>query len=375
MGRSGKLKIGVFSSSRADYGIYLPLLKKLQADPVFEPEVIAFGTHLLEQYGQTVKLILADGFKLQKVSDTMPASDAPADIAASIGKTTQAFSNFFNTHHYDLVFALGDRFEMFAAVAATTPFIIPVAHLHGGETTLGAIDNAFRHSITCLSQYHFTSTEIYKTRVADIVGTDVNVYNVGALSIDNLSQIPLLSKEDFAEKYGIDLGLPSILFTFHPETVEYQKNETYINEIVNALERLSSYQLIVTMPNADTMGLLIRRKLEAFGKERSNVILVENFGVQGYLSAMKHCAFMLGNTSSGFAEAAFFPKWVINLGDRQKGRILTKNIISIEIEKKKILDAVKFAEHMELPSDCNIYGDGKSAEKIVKIVKGVFINA
>ncbi|HSV87888.1 MAG TPA: UDP-N-acetylglucosamine 2-epimerase [Bacteroidales bacterium] len=372
MGRSGKLKVGVLSSSRADYGIYLPLLKKLQADPAFELEVVAFGTHLLEQYGQTVELISADGFNLQKVPDTMPASDAPVDIAASIGKTTQAFSNFFNTHHYDLVFALGDRFEMFSAVAATTPFIISVAHLHGGETTLGAIDNAFRHAITCLSKYHFTSTEIYKTRVIDIVGSDEKVYNVGALSIDNLKQLPLLSKEYFKEKFGIDLSLPGILFTFHPETVEYQKNETYINEIVNALELLSRYQLIVTMPNADTMGLLIRRKLEAFGKEKSNVILVENFGVQGYLSAMKHCAFMLGNTSSGFVEASFFPKWVINLGNRQKGRILTKNIISAEIEKEKIMDAVKLAEQMELPSDCNIYGAGNTAEKIVEIVKKEF---
>lgn len=363
------MKVGVLSSSRADYGIYRPLLKKLQADPVFELEVIAFGTHLLEQYGRTVNLIIADGFRVHTVEDTMPDSDAPVDIAASIGKTTKAFSVFFNNNYYNLVFALGDRFEMFAAVAATTPFIIPVAHLHGGETTLGAIDNVFRHAITCLSKYHFTSTEVYKKRVADIVGSDENVYNVGALSIDNLKQLPLLSKEEFKEKYAIDLSLPSILFTFHPETVEYQRNESYIYEIVDALDQLTRYQLIVTMPNADTMGLLIRRKLEVFGKERSNVILVENFGVQGYLSAMKHCSLMLGNSSSGFAEAAFFPKWVINLGKRQEGRIVTPNIVNTPIEAQAIIWAVQQVENTPPPEDCNIYGDGNAAEKIVSIIK------
>jgi GDP/UDP-N,N'-diacetylbacillosamine 2-epimerase (hydrolysing) len=372
MGRSGKLKVGVLSSSRADYGIYLPLLKKLQADSFFEFEVIAFGTHLLEQYGQTVKLIKADGFKVLEVENTMPASDSPVDIAASIGKTTQAFSEFFNTHPYDLVFALGDRFEMFAAVAATTPFIIPLAHLHGGETTLGAIDNAFRHAITSLSNYHFTSTEVYRKRVADIVGTEENVYNVGALSVDNLKNLPLLSKKAFKEKFRIDLKKPSILFTFHPETVDYQNNERYIEEILASLEQLSRFQVIITMPNADTMGLLIRKKLEAFGKGRSNIILVENFGVLGYLSAMKYCAFMLGNTSSGFAEAAFFPKWVINLGRRQEGRINTPNIINTPIESRAIIRAVQQVENTPTPGDCNIYGDGNAAERIVSIVKKEF---
>lgn len=372
MGGLSALKTGVLTSSRADYGIYLPLFKKLQADSFFELEVIAFGTHLLEPYGHTVNQIIADGFDVVKVPGTMPGSDAPVDIGISMGKTTEAFAEFFNNNHFDLIFALGDRFEMFAAVAATSPFIIPVAHLHGGETTLGAIDNAFRHAITCLSKYHFTSTDIYKKRVAEIIGSEENVYNVGALSIDNLKQLPLLSKKEFKEKYGLDLSQASILFTFHPETVEYKKNEFYIEEVIRALDKLSHYQVIVTMPNADTSGLLIRRKLEVFARNKTNIKLVENFGVLGYLSAMKHCSFMLGNTSSGFAEAAFFPKWVINLGNRQKGRIVTPNILNTPIESQAIIEAVKRSEQTPLPLDCNVYGDGNAAKKIISILKKEF---
>ena len=363
------MKIGVLTSSRADFGIYQPLLRKLEEEPLFNTEIIAFGTHLSEKFGQTVNQIEADGFSVTHRVDTMTEGDTPLDISKAMGKTMQAMGEVFEKGNFDLLFALGDRYEMFAAVAAATPFNIPVAHLHGGETTLGAIDNAFRHSITTFSKFHFTSTDIYKNRVAEIIGTEEGVFNVGALSIDNLKGMKLLDKQAFKAAYEIDLNRPTILFTVHPETVDFSKNERYIVEITEALQKLKQYQIIITMPNADTMGLMIREKLKAFGANRPGTWLIESLGILGYLSAMKHCAFMLGNSSSGFVEAAFFPKKVINLGNRQKGRILTQNIVSAEIEKNKILEAVEIAEQMELPSDCNIYGDGKTAEKIVEIIK------
>ena len=366
------MKVGVLTSSRADYGIYQPLLKMLEDDSFFEMEVIAFGAHLLERFGHTVDYIYKDGFRVVTVPDTMSNGDFPADIVKSMAATMNVFSDFFNNNHYHLLFALGDRYEIFGAVAATAPFNITVAHIHGGETTLGAIDNSFRHSITCFSKYHFTSHEIYRTRVSEITGEYDHVYNVGALSIDNLKQLRLLSVHEFKELYNIDLNKPTILFTFHPETVNYEKNKTYISEILNALKILKHYQIIATMPNADTMGILIRNELIKAKSQIKNMITVESFGSLGYLSAMKHCSFMLGNTSSGFVEASYFSKPVLNLGARQKGRIITSNIYSVPILTDEIIRSVKSIEKADSIRQKPIYGSGNAASTIIKIIKEEF---
>lgn len=374
MGTSNKLKIGILTSSRSDYSIYFPLLLKLKEDSFFESEVIAFGTHLMKRFGNTVEFIYRDGFKVVEIPNTIFEGDSPESIAKSIAKTIHEFSGIFSIKRYDLLFALGDRYEMFAAVAASTPFNIPVAHIHGGETTLGAIDNAFRHSITSFSSFHFVSTEIYRKRVAEITGSSENIFNIGALSIDNLKNLRLYDIQEFKEIFNIDMTHPTILMTFQPETVDFEKNEFYIGEIIKALEQITGYQVIITMPNADTMGLMIRKKLEQFGKDRPQTWLVESFGTSGYLSAMKYCVFMLGNSSSGFVEAAFFPKKVINLGNRQKGRILTDNIIQTPIITKCILKAIYKAEQLNISTDCNIYGDGMAADKIIGVLKKNFKN-
>lgn len=363
------MKIGVLTSSRADYGIYNPLLKELQSDPFFDLQIIAFGTHLSAQYGNTLNQIIKDGYGISAKVDTMPNGDTAQDISKAIGKTIIEFSKVWAEQHFDLVFALGDRYEMFSAVSAALPFNIKIAHIHGGETTLGAIDNAFRHCITSMAQLHFTAAEPYKERVVEIIGSDKNVYNVGALSIDNIKQIRLLSIYEFNLKYGIDLKRPSILITFHPETVSFEKNKEYISEIIDALAELKEYQLIITMPNADTMGLYIRDKFNSFIENSSNAIGVENFGVQGYLSCIKHCKLMLGNTSSGFIEAAGFNKPVVNLGDRQKGRIITPNIFSTPIKKTAILGCVNMAMQYNSFKNIHIYGNGQAAGKICNVLK------
>lgn len=366
------MKVGVLTSSRADYGIYQPLLRKLNKDPFFETEVIAFGTHLLERYGRTVDRIYEDGFIVTEISGTMSQGDLPDNIANSMAATMKAFGDLYSRNHYDLIFALGDRYEMFSAVAATAPFNIPVAHIHGGETTLGAIDNAFRHSITSFSKYHFTSHDLYRNRVIEISGGNEHVYTVGALSIDNLRQIQLLEVPEFKETYGIDLSIPTILFTFHPETVKFERNKAYITEILNALRELDLYQIIVTMPNADTMGLMIRDEIIGAKAYIPQMIIVESFGSLGYLSAMKHCSFMLGNTSSGFVEASFFSKPVINLGERQRGRIMTQNIFSVPIRTDAIIQAVKRVEKSAPVNVGSIYGTGNATASIIKILKEEF---
>ena len=365
------MKVGILTSSRADFGIYLPLLSKLFTDSFFKPEIIAFGTHLSNKFGRTIIEIEKSGYNVTHKLETLPKSDTPLSISQSISKTIRVFSTFWDKNKFDLVFALGDRFEMLGAVLAGSPFHVKFVHLYAGETTLGAIDNAYRHSISLMSKYLFVSTEKYKKRAIEIIKRPEDVYNVGALSIDNLKNEQLYTVNEFKKIFNIDLKIPTILTTFHPETIDYDKNESYIKELIEAIDKLSNrYQIVITMPNADTQGLMIRRKIEACGLKNNNVIIVESFGMKGYLSCMKYSKLLLGNTSSAFVEASFFPKWVINLGHRQDGRILTLNIITIPIEKNKILETVKKIEALpETPPESNIYGDGNAAGKIVKTIK------
>ena len=363
------MKVAILTSSRADYSIYLPLLKALKNDPFFDLTIMAFGTHLSQKHGYTLSQIEKDGFDVSIQVDTMPEGDNPFEISNALGKTITNFSVIWNVHQFDLVFCLGDRYEMFAACASGVPFNVKFAHIHGGEQTLGAIDDTFRHAITHMSAYHFTTTEEYKNRVIELKGSAENIHNVGALSIDNLKTYPLLSIEEFKNKFQIDLSVPSILITFHPETVSFEKNEKHIDELIAALNETKNYQLIITMPNTDTMGNMIREKLNHFIKAHSNAIGVESFGTLGYLSCMKHSSFMLGNTSSGFVEASYFPKYVINLGERQTGRIITENISNCKIERNAILNAIADFRNRALPAEITIYGNGNASEKIIRLLK------
>lgn len=366
------MKIGLLTSSRADFGIYFPLAKKMKNDAFFDLNIIAFGTHLDENYGFTLNEIESLGFNVKYKIKTSTVNTTALDISKSIAKTQDIFANFWHQNAFDLVLALGDRYEMFAAVSASTPFNVKIAHIHAGETTLGAIDNAYRHSISHMSKFLFVTNSYYGERALNLVGNEKKeVFNVGALSIDNLIHQELFSKKEFLEKFKIDLNIPSILSTFHPETVSLNKNEFYIKEIIKVFKKLKSkYQIIITMPNSDTMGNVIRKHLKEFGKNNENVHLIESFGMKGYLSCMKECSMLLGNTSSGFVEASFFPKWVINLGNRQEGRLITKNILNTKIVEDTILETVNFIENNKLPlSEKNIYGKGNAADNIIKELK------
>jgi GDP/UDP-N,N'-diacetylbacillosamine 2-epimerase (hydrolysing) len=366
------MKIGILTSSRADFGIYYPLVKELWKDDFFEVEIIAFGSHLKKEYGYTIEEIYKLGFDVKHKIETLTKNDGAVDISKNIGDAIIKFSDFWNNNTFDLVFAFGDRYEMFAAVCAASTFNLDIAHLYAGETTLGAIDNVYRHSISLMSKYLFVSTEEYKNRAQEIVKNSGSVFNVGALSVDNIINQELYSVKEFKALYGIDLSKPSILSTFHPETISLDKNKVYIEELLSAFDILKDkYQILITMPNSDTMGNMIRDRLNEFGRSKETVFLAESFGMKGYLSAMKYCTFLLGNTSSGFVEAAFFPKWVINLGDRQKGRIITSNIITAEIKKKRILDAVHLIENSLIPPSQSIYGDGNTSQRIVQLLKEI----
>jgi GDP/UDP-N,N'-diacetylbacillosamine 2-epimerase (hydrolysing) len=365
-------RIVFLTSSRADYGIYLPLLKILKNDPFFEVSIIAFGTHLSPFHGYTLTQILNDGFEVPFQIESLLAGDSPNAIATSMALTSIKFADFWkqHQHEFDLVFCLGDRYEMFAAVAAGIPFGIKYAHLHGGEKSLGAIDHIFRHSITLASKYHFVSCEAHARRVSKLIESEKNIFNVGALSLDNISTLPILSKEEFFNRFGVDLNKPTILVTVHPETASPEENANHAEELAKTLLELKKYQVLISLPNADTNGSVIRSRFMQLPDESNNRITChENLGSQSYFTAMKYCAFLLGNTSSGIIEAASFRKWVINLGNRQQGRQQSDNIINIPFELEFMHKMIKEIEQSPDYTGSNIYYKENTAKSICTILK------
>jgi len=368
------MTIGVLTSSRADFGIYLPLLNELKADTEVNLELIVFGTHLSKFHGFTIEEIEAHGFDARFKINSMLQTDDANSIATAYALTALKFAGFWADHYkeFDLVITLGDRYEMAAAVAASIPFSLPLAHIHGGETTLGAIDNIYRHSITLASKLHFVAADIFKSKIESLTGSSSNCFVTGSLSLDNLATLELLSVDGFDKKWNIDLTLCTILVTLHPETVSYEKNEIYLTEIATSLEQLASegeFQLVITMPNADTSGTLFRTYFQKLKlKYPAKVFLIENFGTQSYFTCMKYAGILLGNTSSGIIEAASFGKYVINIGDRQKGRLAGLNVIHVPFKHHLILDEVNKYLFMQYKGD-NIYYRGNAANEILKEIK------
>ena len=370
------MRIGVLTSSRADYGIYLPLLRKLKGDGYFDVNIIAFGTHLSEHHGLTINQIKSDGFEVKYTVPAVFGNATPKGIATLMGQTSIEFAKFWESEgaNFDLIFCIGDRYEMFAAVMAGVHFQVKFAHLHGGERSLGATDNIFRHAITLASKFHFASTYESLHRIKELTETTTDIFNVGALSLDNLKDMRLLSLDEFKNQWGIDLTKKTILVTFHPETTSLTKNDLYSRELIEAINGLDGFQFLITMPNADVESNAIRNNFLAGFRENPKVFLVENLGTQSYFSAMNYCTLLIGNTSSGIIEAASFKKYVINLGERQKGRMAGPNVIHTVIESTAIVSGVlKISTSMNFEGD-NVYYNGGASEKIINILKSIHIN-
>lgn len=368
------MRVALISCGRSDYSIYLPLIKRLQEDSFFELDIIAFGTHVSRFYDKTVQMFYNEGFNVKYELESLVLGDSPEAISSAMGLTTIKFSSIWAKENYDLIFVLGDRYEMFSAIAASVPFNIPVAHLHGGETTLGAIDDKFRHCLTSMSSLHFTSTKNHAKRVEEIIGHNKNIYNVGAIALDNLEEIKLLTKQEFFEKWNINLEIPTVLVTFHPETVSIEKNVLYIKELCSAMEEINK-QFVITMPNNDTLGTVIREELLRLANSNNDKYkVVEVLGTVGYYSCMKYCDFVLGNSSSGIIEAASFNKYVINLADRQKGRECGDNVFHVASQKSEILDTIKKIEKLPKYDKGNIYGNGNAVSKILPVIKNFYLN-
>ncbi|MCX8491447.1 MAG: UDP-N-acetylglucosamine 2-epimerase, partial [Cyclobacteriaceae bacterium] len=286
--------------------------------------------------------------------------------------TSLKFTGFWNLHatKYDYVFCLGDRFEMAGAVLSGIPFGVRFAHLHGGETTLGAIDNVYRHCISLASSLHFVSTEDFKKRIKELTGENESCYVVGSLSLDTLSQMKYLSLDEFKAKWSIDLSTPTILVTVHPETIEFQMNPYFAEQITKALKTLSEIsQVVITMPNADTGGMVFREQFNELKCQfPSRIHLIENFGKRSYFSCLKYADHLIGNTSSGLIEAASFQKFVVNVGNRQKGRLSGNNIIHVPFRSEEIVKASRMVSG-RIYNGSNIYYQINPAQQIIEVLK------
>ena len=364
------MKIGVLTSSRADFGIYLPLLSKLKKDQFFCLEIIAFGSHLSKLHGFTLSEIEKEGYsKIHKISSII-SNDDEQSIATSYALTSLKFAEFWSYNKYDIVFCLGDRFEMSAAVQSGIPFGIKFAHFHGGETTLGAIDNVYRHQISLAAHIHFTATEHFSLKIAQITGTKSNIHNVGSLSLDDIESFMPIKKELFFGLYNIP-DENFALITFHPETIALKLNKSYAIEMRKSLEYLSSKLfLVISMPNADTMGSIYRKEIDKLKKLKPNrVLCVENFGKLNYFNAIFYSQLLLGNTSSGILEAASFRKFVVNVGKRQDGRLQSGNILNAEFNKQSIIQNVEKALNSFNFKGQNVYYKKNSSSKVISILK------
>jgi len=364
------LKIGVLTSSRADYGIYLPLLSRLKNDIFFDLEIIAFGTHLSKKHGFTIHDIEKDGYDTVHKITSIINDDSEKGIVLSYAKTIIEFSEFWNIHKYDLVFCVGDRFEVNAAVQASIPFGVKLAHLHGGETTLGAIDNIYRHQITLSSHIHFVASMPFFDRIIEIKGASDRIYDVGALSLDGVKNLALPDWSDVREIFNIP-DKEFILITFHPQTINSIENQIYIKIIFEVLSELSKkYHLVISLANADTNGSLYRESTEKLkNKYRNKITLIENFGKYNYFSAMQSSKILLGNTSSAILEAASFGKYAVNVGNRQLGRLRSNNILDVPYDKTRIINAVNKLIKKGIYSGENKYYKANTALNIIKILK------
>jgi GDP/UDP-N,N'-diacetylbacillosamine 2-epimerase (hydrolysing) len=366
------MNIGILTSSRADFGIYLPLLNNMKNDAFFNLTIIAFGTHGSSFHGHTISEIQDAGFLEIDLIQTLLLNDDPNGISTSYGLTVIKFADYWAENKYDLVFCLGDRFEMAAAVQAGVPFGIRFAHIHGGETTLGATDNIYRHQITLASSIHFPSTEEYRDKIYALTNDYESIYCVGSLGLDNIDNYDFMDETEFRKNYRIP-NEQFLLVTIHPETVNYVKNGEFALNIKSALNVLcAEYILVITMPNADTNGSVYRKAISEIKEQNPDrVVCVENFGKKNYYSAMKYAKFLIGNTSSGIIEAASLGKYVLNIGDRQKGRARSKNVIDCNFDQKDILNSVSQLREMGNYAGTNIYQKENSAFNIIDTIKKI----
>lgn len=369
--------ITVLTTTRAEYGLLSGLIKKLKSTNEYIVKVAVTGTHLSEKHGGTFREIEDDGIGIDVKIQALQDSDTSSDITKSMAKVMIGFADYFSKNCSDALIVLGDRYETLAVCLAAMNERIPIIHIHGGETTEGAIDEAIRHAISKLSYLHFTSTEEYRKRVVQLGESPDRVFNVGALGVENILKLNLMEKNELANSIGFDIiGNKYAVVTFHPVTLENNSAEKQCEALLKALDKRNEISYIITKANADSGGNVINEMLEKYASSRKNVLLVASLGVLRYLSSLKYAEFVIGNSSSGIIEAPSFGIPTINIGDRQKGRIKACSIIDCDVSYDSICDAIDKALDDEFKEVCkkvvNPYGKGDTSDCIISTIDYAF---
>ena len=369
-----KRSVCVVTGSRAEYGLLYWLMKEIQIAKDLELQIIATGMHISPEFGNTYRQIEQDGFKIDKKVEMLLSSDSEVGITKSMGLGLIGFADAIDNLKPDLIIVLGDRFEIFSAVSAAMIAKIPVAHLHGGEATEGAFDESIRHSITKMSHLHFTATEEYKKRVIQLGEQPERVFNVGAVGVDNIKKLTLLSREEFEKSIDFSLAQRNLLITFHPVTLENATAREQFTNILQAVDKQVDTHLIFTKANADTNGKVINQMIDEYVTlHPEKAIAFTSLGQLRYLSALQYVEGVVGNSSSGLVEVPSFKICTINIGDRQRGRIKADSVIDCDTSVESIQSSLNklfsplFQEQLQQIK--NPYGNGGASKKIVEIIR------
>ena len=366
-------KICVVTGSRAEYGLLRWVMQGIKDDPSLTLQIIATGMHLSVKYGDTYQEIEGDGFFIDHKVEMLSDSDTPVGIAKSMGNGMIRFADALHDLNPDLIVVLGDRFEIFSAVAAALVAQIPVAHIHGGELTQGNFDDALRHSITKMSHLHFTATESYRNRVIQLGESPNRVFNVGGLGVDSISRTKLIGKDVLEGELQFEFRERNLIVTFHPVTLETDFGVQQLRELLNALDSFPNTGLIFTLPNADTGGQLMTRMIEEYVGSHENAASYASLGTVRYLSTLKCVDGVIGNSSSGLLEVPLFKKGTINVGNRQRGRLTCPSVIhcqGFENEIRKSIDILYSEQFQKLLVDgISPYGLPGASSKILDVIK------
>ncbi|AOV08505.1 UDP-N-acetylglucosamine 2-epimerase [Sporosarcina ureilytica] len=360
-------KICVVTGTRAEYGLLYWLMKKIKEDEELDLQLVVTGMHLSPEFGLTYKQIEEDGFVIDEKVEMLLSSDTAVGVAKSMGLAIIGFAEAFERLQPDLLIVLGDRFEMLAVAQTALIMQLPIAHIHGGELTFGAYDDAIRHSISKMATWHFTSTESHRERVIQLGEHPERVWNVGALGIENILKIPLLSKDELYDDLKIDKEKPLFLITHHPET---NGTRNGIHPLLAALANYKENNLVFTKSNADNGGREINEEIERFVSKNKNAYLFDSLGQLRYLSAVKHADVVIGNSSSGLIEVPYLETPTVNCGDRQKGREYPSSVISVSLDENSIHFGIQQALKYQMPYE-KIFGNGQSSEKIIRNLKSI----
>lgn len=371
-------KIAVLTATRAEYGQLSPIIKKLKKNTGLDVRVVATGAHLSPEFGMTVNEIRNDGVEIDKEIEILLSSDTPVGISKSMGLAIISFAEYFNDSMPDALMVLGDRYETLAVCIAAMNARIPIIHLFGGEATEGLIDDAVRNSITKLSYLHFTATETFRNRVIQMGEHPDRVFRVGAMGVENSLHVPTVSVSELEQSINFKLGDSYAVLTFHPVTLENSTADEQVSELLSAIDNFPDITFLCTKANADSNGRIINERLSEYSKEHKNLILVDSLGVTRYLSAVKNAKFVIGNSSSGLIEVPSFKIPTVNIGNRQKGRIMADSVICCEPDSASITEAIKKALSPEFSDSLrdmkNPYGDGNTSDKIVDISTDFILN-